>query len=124
MVSEVENAKLYALIKVYWSTITVESRDYAPLMCMLALGKSGEGARRIRVMTITDPRGRAISVFSLAVWWVKLEKKYKIRHNMTQIASLLAAFYSRGGAYTRDKTTYARNSSSKNAGGLRARWGA
>ena len=24
--------------------ITVESRDYAPSLCMLALGKSGEGA--------------------------------------------------------------------------------
>ena len=57
-----------------------------------------------RVMTSTDrrmPRGRAISVLSLAVWWVKLEKNYKVRHNMTQIASLLAAFYSqREGAYT------------------------
>ena len=62
------------------------------------------------VMTITDrqiPRGRAISVFSLAYWWAKLEKNDKVRHNMTQIASLLAVatvfidlwtpFYSRGG---------------------------
>ena len=43
--------------------------------------------------TITDrrmPRGRAISVLSLAVWWAKLEKNDKVRHNMTQIASLLA----------------------------------
>ena len=43
--------------------------------------------------TITDvgmPRGRAISVLSLVVWWAKLEKNDKIRHNiMTQIASLL-----------------------------------
>ena len=36
------------------------------------------------------PRGRAISVLSLAVWWAKLEKNDKVRHNMTQIASLLA----------------------------------
>ena len=43
--------------------------------------------------TITDrrmPRGRAISVFSLAVWWAKLEKNDKVRHIVTQIASLLA----------------------------------
>ena len=71
--------------------------------------------------TITDrrmPRGRAISALSLAVWWAKLEKNDKERHIMTQIASLLAVatvfidlwtpFYSQGGgAYTRDKTTYA-----------------
>ena len=60
--------------------------------------------------TITDrrmPRGRAISVLSHAVWWAKLEKNDKVRHNMTQIASLLAVatvfvdlwapFYSQGG---------------------------
>ena len=66
--------------------------------------------------TITDlrmPRGRAISVLSLAVWWAKLEKNDKVRHIVTQIASLLAVatvfidlwtpFYSQGrGAYTRD----------------------
>ena len=43
--------------------------------------------------TITDrrmPHGRAISVLSLAVWWAKLEKNDKVRHIMTQIASLLA----------------------------------
>ena len=69
--------------------------------------------------TITDrrmPRGCAISVLSLAVWWAKLEKNDKVRHIVTQIASLLAVatdlwtpFYSQGGggAYTRDKTTYA-----------------
>ena len=72
--------------------------------------------------TITDrrmPRGRAMSVLSLAVWWAKLEKNDKVRHDMTQIGSLLAVatvfidlwspFYSQGGggAYTRDKTTYA-----------------
>ena len=72
--------------------------------------------------TITDrriPRGRAISAHSLAGWWAKLEKNDKVRHIMTQIASLLAVatvyidlwtpFYSQGGggAYTRDKTTYA-----------------
>ena len=65
-----------------------------------------------------NARGRAISVLSLAVWWAKLEKNDKVRHVMTQIASLLAVatvfidlwtpFYSQGGgAYTRDKTTYA-----------------
>ena len=60
--------------------------------------------------TITDrqmPRGRAISVISLAVWWAKLEKNDKVRHIVTQIASLLAVatvfldlwtpFYSQGG---------------------------
>ena len=35
------------------------------------------------------PRGRVISVLSLAVWWSKLEKNDEVRHNMTQIASLL-----------------------------------
>ena len=44
--------------------------------------------------TITDrrmQRGRAIcSLSGLAVWWAKLEKNHKVRHNMTQIASLLA----------------------------------
>ena len=35
------------------------------------------------------PRGRAISVLSLAVWWAKHKKKDKVRHNIvTQIASL------------------------------------
>ena len=71
--------------------------------------------------TITDrrmPHERAISVLSLAVWWEKLEKNNKVRHSVTQIASLLAVatvfldlwtpFYSQGGgACTRDKTTYA-----------------
>ena len=53
-------------------------------------------------------------VLSLTVWWEKLEKNDKVRHSMTQIASLLAVatafvdlwapFYSQGGgAYTRDK---------------------
>ena len=37
-----------------------------------------------------NARGRAISVLSLAVWWAKLEKNDKVRHMMTQIASLLA----------------------------------
>ena len=55
---------------------------------------------------------------ALAVWLAKLEKTDKVRHNMTQIASLLAVatvfvdlwatFYSQGeGACTRDKSTYA-----------------
>ena len=64
--------------------------------------------------TITDrrmSRGSAISVLSLAVWWVKLKKNDKVRHIiiiiMTQIARLLAVatvfidlwtpFYSQGG---------------------------
>ena len=68
------------------------------------------GSLHFRVTTITDrrmPRGRAISVLSLAVWLAKLEKNDKVRHNMTQIASLLAVatvfvdlwapFYSQGG---------------------------
>ena len=44
-------------------------------------------------MTITDrrmPRGSAISALSLAVWWAKLENDDKVRHIVTQIASLLA----------------------------------
>ena len=36
------------------------------------------------------PRGCTISVLSLAVWWAKLEKNDKVRHIVTQIASLLA----------------------------------
>ena len=51
------------------------------------------GSLHFRVTTITDlrmRRGRAISVLSLVVWWAKLEKNDKVRHNMTQIASLLA----------------------------------
>ena len=72
------------------------------------------GSLHFRVTTITDrrmSRGRAISVLSLAVWWAKLEKNDKVRHNMTQIASLLAVatvfvdlwapFY--GGLYARQK---------------------
>ena len=68
------------------------------------------GALHFRVTTITDrrmPRGRAISVLSLAVWLAKLGKNDKVRHHMTQIASLLAVaavfvdlwapFYSQGG---------------------------
>ena len=87
---------------------------------MLGLVKVGRGlyagSLHFRVTTINDrgtPRG---CVLFLAVWWAKLEKN-KVRHNMTQIPSLLAVatdlwtpFYSRGGggrAYTRDKTTYA-----------------
>ena len=51
------------------------------------------GSLHFRVTTITDrrmPRGRTISALSLAVWWVKLEKNNKVRHNMTRIATLLA----------------------------------
>ena len=51
------------------------------------------GSQHFHVMTITDrrmPHGRLISVLSVAVWWVKLEKNDdSVRHNMTQIASLL-----------------------------------
>ena len=82
------------------------------------------GSLHFRVTTIIDrriSRGRAISVLSLAVWWAKLEKNDKVRHNMTQIASLLAVatvfvdlcqimgsiLQSGRGAYTRDKSTYA-----------------
>ena len=101
-------------------TCTVESHNYASphLLCMLALGKTGEGAYScyLLVTTITDrqmPHGHAISALSLAVWWAKLEKSDKISHNMTQIASVLAvatAFIGlisrqRRGAYTRDENT-------------------
>ena len=70
--------------------------------------------------TITDrrmPRGHTISVLSLDVWWPQLEKNDKVRHNMTQIASLLAVatvfvdlyglHFTVRGAYMRDKSTYA-----------------
>ena len=39
--------------------------------------------------TITDHRIPCGHAISLAVWWVKLEKNDKGRHNITQIASLL-----------------------------------
>ena len=68
------------------------------------------GSLHFRVTTITDrrmTRGCTTSVLSLAVWLAKLEKNDKVRHNMTQIASLLAVatvfvdlwapFYSQGG---------------------------
>ena len=38
--------------------------------------------------TITDrrmPRGRAISVFSLAVWWAKLEKNDEVTYNAEEV---------------------------------------
>ena len=82
------------------------------------------GSLHFRVTTITDrrmPRGHAISILSLAVWWAKLERNDKVRHNMAQIASLLAVatvfvdlcqimasiLQSGREAYTRDKSTYA-----------------
>ena len=108
----------------YWKlNITVESRDYAPPPFVHARigqkwgGGLYAGSSHFRVTTITDrrmPRGRAISVLSisLAVWWAKLEKNDKVRHNMTQIASLLAVatvfidlwtpFYSQGGGLIRE----------------------
>ena len=51
------------------------------------------GSLQFRVTTITNRRmlrGRAIFALSLAVGWAKLEKNDKVRHSMTQIASLLA----------------------------------
>ena len=51
------------------------------------------GSLHFCVTTITNPRmprGHVIYVLSLAVWLAKLEKNDKVRHNMTQIASLLA----------------------------------
>jgi hypothetical protein len=94
------------------------------------------GLLRFRVTTFTDrrmPRGRAISALSLAVWWTKLEKNDKVRHIMIQMASALAVATvfiglwtpisticsrRRGGAYTRDKNTYA-GTWAKNGGGGR-----
>ena len=108
---------------------TVESRDYAPPPPFVHArigqkwgGGLYAGSLHFCVTTITDhrmPCGRAISILSPAVWQAKLEKNNKVRHNMTQIASLLAIatilltyglhFTVRegGGAYMRDKTTYA-----------------
>ena len=54
--------------------------------------------------TVTDrrmPRGHAISVIFLAVWWAKLEKNNKVRHNVTQIASLLLELKMEGGGLNR-----------------------
>ena len=72
-------------------------------------GGSYAGSLHFCVTTITDhrmQRGRTISVLSLAVWWAILEKNDKVKHDMTQIASLLAVatvsidlwspFYSQG----------------------------
>ena len=70
-----------------------------PPLCMLALGKIGEAAysqelfisARRPLLTIECHVGACmISVLSLAVWWGNLKKNDKVRHNMTQIASLLA----------------------------------
>ena len=70
------------------------------------------GILTFRVTTITDhqtPCGHAISVLSLAVWWAKLEKNNQVRHNVTQITSLLAVatdlwtpFYSQGAGLIRE----------------------
>ena len=78
------------------------------------------GALHFRVTTITDcwmPRGHAISLLSLAVWWAKLEKLA----SKAQIASLLAVatvfiglctliptFYSQGGGGLVRETNYLR----------------
>ena len=65
---------------------TIESRDYTPTLCMLGLEKSGEGrlyAGSLHFHVTTMPRARAISVLSLAVWWAKLGKNNKVRHNET-----------------------------------------
>ena len=83
------------------------------------------GSLHFRVTTITDrrmPRERAISVYSLAE--AKLEKNNKVRHNVPQIASLLAIatvfvdlwtpFYSQGGG----GAGYHDYPWAKNAGGL------
>ena len=69
------------------------------------------------------PREHTISVLSVALWWAKLEKNDKVRHNMTQILCLLvmhgycfyfhglwSAFYGQRGAYMQDKTTYHKSS--------------
>ena len=54
-------------------------------------GGSSMGSLHFRVTTITDHMS-AWSLLSLAVWWAKLKKNNKVRHNniMTQIAKLLA----------------------------------
>ena len=75
-------------------------------------------------MTITDRSLNATWAHDLSgrftVWWSKVEKNDKVRHNMTQIArlqyiatailsDLWTPFTVRegGGAYTSDKSTYA-----------------
>ena len=65
-----------------WVNInTVESRKYAPLFCMLASGKAGEGAyawdhdiSAWRPLPTNDCRVDAISVLLLVVWWRKQRK--------------------------------------------------
>ena len=66
---------------------------YAPLFCMLPLGKTRggllHGIATILVTTITDwrsPCGCAMPAVSQAVWW---EKNAKISLDMTQVVSVL-----------------------------------
>ena len=50
------------------------------------------GSLHFRVTTITDrrmPRGRAISVLSLTVWWAKLEKNDKVSRGGSRIFSMV-----------------------------------
>ena len=71
----------------------IESRDYPPSLVRARIGQIWggglfAGSLHFRVTTITDhrmPRGHMISVLSLAVWWAKLDKNDKVRHNITHI---------------------------------------
>ena len=80
-------------------------------------------------MTITDqrmPHGCAISVLSLAVLWLKLEKRDKISYDMTQIPRILtiatvftgSSILIRRVAYSRVRNTCARTWAENGRGGF------
>ena len=111
------------------STCTIVCRNYTPLLCMLALGKQGRGLiRRIVIFTCDDHYrptnttwARDLYTFSGSLMGKTQEKQQ--RHNLTQIANVLAVATvfiglwtllsiidgqrRGGGLITRDKNTYA-----------------
>ena len=66
------------------------------ILCMLALAKQGRGLT-CGIMTFTFDDHYALTnatwihdLCAFSVSWAKLEKRDKVRHNMTQTANLLA----------------------------------
>ena len=111
-------------------TCTVESRDYAPPpLCMLTLGKSGEGAySRDRYISVLQPLPTIechVGTRSLHFFWLfdgqNSMKNDQVRHNniMTQIASLLAVATVFIGLWTLISTFYCQGGGE--GGGLYAR---